>query len=181
MTILREITRQNHTEVENLPLIQELLHGRLTQPQYVSYLYELYFIYGAIERFAEFAGVLDGLTDIHRFSRIKSDLDELHPGYKHQLCIATVEYAKYLAELSSSDPNSLLAHVYVRHMGDLYGGKIISRIVPGSGSCYQFEDRPKLIKEFNAKLYEDLGSEANVAFEYFKSIFTELGIRILTE
>jgi heme oxygenase len=181
MTILREVTREKHSEVENLPLIQKLLHGELTEQQYVSYLYELYFVYGAIERFAEFAGVLDGLTDICRFHRIKKDLEELHFGYRHELCNSTIDYIRHLAELCANKPDSILAHVYVRHMGDLYGGKIIARIVPGSGNCYMFEDRPKLIKEFNAKLYEDLGEEANIAFQHFSNIFTELGIKILSK
>ena len=67
-----------------------------------------------------------------------------------------------------------MAHVYVRHMGDLYGGKIIAKLVPGSGNMYQFDDRPGLIKAFNQKLTLDLKDEALVAFDYFNEIFTDL-------
>jgi hypothetical protein len=63
-------------------------------------------------------------------------------------------------------------------MGDLYGGKLISRVVPGSGLAYQFEDRPKIIKAFNEKLTLEMGDEANVAFDWFIKIFTEMGDHI---
>jgi len=60
-------------------------------------------------------------------------------------------------------------------MGDLYGGKILARQVPGSARAYQFQDRPALIREFNQLLTPDLGDEANRAFDWFIEIFSELG------
>jgi len=179
MTILREITREKHLEVENLPLIQKLLNGELSKDQYVSYLYELYFLYGVIERCADFCGHMHEMTDIHRFNKIKMDIDELNFGYSHKLCDSSIEYSKYLMQLCNDNPKNVFAHVYVRHMGDLYGGKLISRLVPGSGNCYMFEDRPKIIKQFNSKLEESMGEEANIAFTFFIKIFTELGTKIL--
>ena len=68
----------------------------------------------------------------------------------------------------------LFAHVYVRHTGDLYGGKIIARLVPGTGRMYAFDDRPGLIKKINERLTEDLADEANLAFDYFIKIFNQL-------
>jgi hypothetical protein len=59
-------------------------------------------------------------------------------------------------------------------MGDLYGGKLMARVVPGSGRTYQFDDRPGIIKAFNEKLTIDLGDEANIAFDHFINIFTDL-------
>jgi len=31
------------------------------------------------------------------------------------------------------DPHKVMAHVYVRHMGDLSGGQMIKKKIPGAG------------------------------------------------
>jgi heme oxygenase len=59
-------------------------------------------------------------------------------------------------------------------MGDMYGGKIIAKKVPGSGKCYGFEDRPALIKALDAKLSTDIVDEALVAFDLAIEFFNEL-------
>lgn len=177
MTILAKVTYDKHREVENLPLIQKIMTGKVTKSEYTFYLYELHHIYGVLEDLAEKAGLLFGLTDVKRQEKIKQDLDELEPGYNRDIFQSTHEYTNYLKELSV-DPNRkhlLFAHIYVRHMGDLYGGKLMARVIPGSGHCYQFEDRPKLIKEFSERLSMGLADEANKAFGFFIKIFTEMG------
>lgn len=177
MTILGNVTRQKHTEVEQLPFVQKLLKGELTQEEYVSYLYELKYIYGTLESLSKACGLLDGLPDIARTEKIREDISELDETYSRELLSSTKEYLHYLNQLFI-DPEKrdlLFAHVYVRHMGDLYGGKLIARIVPGQGKAYQFEDRPALIKEFSSRLHIGLADEANVAFDWFIKIFTELG------
>jgi hypothetical protein len=59
-------------------------------------------------------------------------------------------------------------------MGDLYGGKVIAKRVPGSGRSYEFADRPSLIKAFDAKLNLGLLDEALTAFDLAGELFTEL-------
>ena len=75
----------------------------------------------------------------------------------------------------------LFAHVYVRHMGDLYGGKVIAKRVPGSGKAYEFDDRPGLIKAMDSKLSTDLVDEAILGFELSGQIFDELWEKIQNE
>jgi len=180
MTILRDITNDKHREVENLPFIQKLLNGQLTKDEYVFYLHELYSIYTTIETYAKASGLFEGLTDIERSKKIQEDLKELYPNYSRELLNSTREYIDYLTSLFVVEEkrNLIFAHVYVRHMGDLYGGKLIARTVPGEGRAYQFEDRPALIKEFNKKLYIELGDEANRAFDWFIKIFGEMGEKL---
>ena len=78
----------------------------------------------------------------------------------------------------SEHSKQLFAHVYVRHMGDLYGGKLIARRVPGTGRWYQFENRSELVKAFNERITVDLADEAQIAFDHYKNIFQELWTRI---
>jgi heme oxygenase len=176
MTILREHTNQKHREVEATPFVQYLLSGNISKEHYVAFLYEFRTIYEVIERENIRHGLLKGLEGIERAESISQDLYELSQSYFHSLMPSTIDYTNHILQLSKtkSKRHLLFAHVYVRHTGDLYGGKIIARLVPGSGRMYAFDDRPGLIKTINEKLTEDLADEANLAFDYFIKIFNEL-------
>lgn len=152
------------------------MSGNITKKDYVSFLFEFRTIYEVIERLNQKYGYLKGLEGIERAESIHDDLFELNDGYFRPLLSSSIKYLDHLNELSKdkSKRHLLFAHVYVRHMGDLYGGKLIARLVPGSGRMYQFDDRPRLIKTFNEKLTIDLADEANLAFDYYISIFDEL-------
>jgi len=180
MSILREITAEKHAAVEALPFVQHLLKGQLSESDYVIYLHEMLYVYCKIEAHATQAGLLDGMDGIKRSYSIYRDLQELRPdGYSREPLASTTAYLNYLDELLQSDSKHLLfAHVYVRHLGDLYGGKLIARNVPGSGAWYVFEDRPTLVKEFNARLSLELGDEANKAFDFIGKIFEDLWVVI---
>lgn len=176
MTILKEITNTKHREVEALPLIQSIMHGRITKEHYACYLFELANIYQVLESLAKEHGILEGLDGIERTHRLFADLNELDHKYCRDLTKSTVEYLTYLKVLAADENQRhlLLAHVYVRHMGDLYGGKLMSKVVPGSGTAYDFEDRPGIIKKLSEKLTLELGDEANLAFDFFIKIFNDL-------
>ncbi|MEY3610057.1 MAG: hypothetical protein RLZZ264_578, partial [Bacillota bacterium] len=159
MTILRDITNDKHREVESLPLVQALLHGEMTEREYLGYLYELQLIYETLESLVKAKGLINGLDGLERADLIAEDIRELDPNeeYQHEYCQSTEIYLDYLIDLFHINPQILFAHVYTRHMGDLYGGKILAKKVPGSGKAYQFEDRPGLIKKFNERLTVEMG------------------------
>lgn len=183
MTILRDYTNDKHRQVEHTPLIEYLFKGEIKKEVYVCYLFELLNIYFILEQMAKKTGALDGLQGIERTQAIRDDLSELNPLYHRDLCPATEKYIDYLKELAA-DPERkhlIMAHVYCRHMGDLYGGKMLAKLVPGNGKAYQFADRPALIKVFNEKITDDLGDEANKSFDFFINIFNELWEKIKEE
>jgi heme oxygenase len=60
----------------------------------------------------------------------------------------------------------MLAHVYVRHMGDMFGGQMLAKLLPGSNRMFQFENLPQLIANVRQKLNVSLAEEANVAFTH---------------
>jgi heme oxygenase len=70
--------------------------------------------------------------------------------------------------------DQILAHIYVRHMGDLYGGKLIARKVPGSGKVYQFENSQELINTLDAKLTMNILDEALLAFDMNGHMFDDM-------
>ena len=176
MTVLRDITNDKHREVEHTDLIKYLFKGEVKKEVYVSYMYELLHIYTVLEKLAKQTGALEGLDGIERTQAIRDDLDELNPLYERDITESTKKYLNYLEELAADDNRKhlIMAHVYCRHMGDLFGGKLLSRLAPGEGRAYQFDDRPALIKAFSAKVTIDLGDEANISFGHFINIFNDL-------
>lgn len=178
MSILREVTLEKHLAVESLPLIQHLVQGRATAQQYVVYLAEMLQIYQHLESLAAAAGLFENLPELPRAERIAQDLQELDANYQHEVTDSTARYLDYLTGLNKTQPSQLFAHVYVRHLGDLYGGKAIARCVPGSGQWYQFDNRAGLVKRFNSQLSMELADEALVAFDHYANIFSDLWKRI---
>jgi heme oxygenase len=179
MSVLREATQERHQAVESLPFVQYLLHGNITPEHYVMYLAEMLAIYQQLELLAMLEGLLDDMPELPRVNRMSEDLEELAPGYQHETTQATKDYLKYLTDLFKSDRSSeLFAHVYVRHLGDMYGGKLIARRVPGAGRWYEFDNRADLVRRFNSHLGINLAGEALVAFDWFGKIFQDLWNRI---
>ena len=88
-----------------------------------------------------------------------------------------MDYHDYLIRLGNDPERRHLvkAHMYVRHMGDLFGGQFIAKAVPGSGKFYEFDNAEELKAAIRAELTDDLGDEARVAFEWAIKIMKELG------
>ena len=177
MSILREYTNEKHRAVENTEFVQYMLHGNITADDYAVYLQQFHAIYSAIETHAEQAGMLADLPDIKRADRIRQDIEE--QGYpvlpEDQLLPAVQRWCQRIRHLyNNNQQDQIFAHVYVRHMGDMYGGKVIAKRVPGSGKSYEFDNRPGLIKAFDAKLNMGLLDEALTAFDLAGDLFEEL-------
>ena len=179
MSILRDVTQERHQAVEALPFVQYLLRGSITQEHYVIYLAEMLEVYRHLEILAALEGLLTSLPELPRVERMTADLAELAPDHAHDVTAATREYLRYLTHLfASARSGDLMAHVYVRHLGDMYGGKLIARVVPGAGRWYEFDNRADLVKRFNSQLHMGLADEALVAFDWFGRIFEDLWRRI---
>lgn len=174
---LKELTKQAHADAEQTGFAKLLLSGDITEKQYAQYLLQMLEVYMALEYCAVEQGLLDGLPDIGRTPKIARDFEELGFNPRElKVLDSTKKYIKYLIDLSN-DPerkNQIMAHLYVRHMGDLYGGQVIKKKVPGSGAFYEFKNRKNLIDKIREKLSDDLGDEANVAFEHAINIMKEL-------
>jgi heme oxygenase len=83
------------------------------------------------------------------------------------------QYAGHVMALEEKD--DLLAHIYVRHFGDMYGGQMIKKRNPGSGKMYEFENVEELKTTVRAMLHDDMADEANLCFEFAMQLFEELG------
>lgn len=166
---LKDHIKENHDKAENHPFVKVLLSGAITPQLYADYLLNQSVCYGHLEQVAKAAGLLDGIENIERWQCIKGDLSELD--CEATLYQSTLDYIKHINNL----PTHLLwAHIYARHFGDMYGGQIIKKVVPGSGTMYQFDNRQELIAKVREKLSDDLADEANKALAFSLKLFDEL-------
>jgi heme oxygenase len=182
MSILNEYTKEKHREIESHPFVQYMLRGEITKPHYAMFLQQMYILYSNLEYYSEMSQLLTGLDGIKRAEYISQDIQELNYLMKFETFPGTEKYRQRIVELYYSDKKHLLfSHVYVRHMGDMYGGKAIAKRVPGSGKMYHFENRPQLIKTFDSKLTLDLIDEALTGFDLAAEIFDDIMEKINNE
>ena len=103
----------------------------------------------------------------------------------HELCEQLEDYKpteypvvkEYMDHIMSikDDPHKLMAHIYVRHMGDLSGGQMIAKRVPGNGRFYKFKQDHDLLKEhIRSKINDDMAEEAKLCFDFATRLFKEM-------
>ena len=172
---LRELTAEKHRDAERTEFVKELLGGSITEERYATFLFNLHPIYHVLESFAMINGSMDGLDDLCRANSIYEDYLELWKDTKPpELCPTVDRYLKYIKDELAPNPDRLFAHVYVRHMGDLAGGQMIAKRVPGSGTMYKFENGEELKNKIRSKLNDTMGDEANVAFDFAISLMKDM-------
>ena len=175
MTILSPYTKKKHAEAESTDFVQYMFSGKITIPHYVTYLQQMLHIYSTLEYLGEINGLFHDMQDIKRARAIEADLREFDVEINVPALPSTEKYKNHLYKLHyNGQGKELLAHVYVRHMGDLYGGKVIAKRTPGSGFSYQFLDRPAMIEVLTSKLTMELLPEALSGFDFCIDIFNEL-------
>jgi heme oxygenase len=137
---LRADTAPLHSEAERSGLMVRLLRGNIAQTEYCRLLRSLHAIYSALEQAlarnaarADLAPVC--LPELARTAALEDDLSVLHgEGWREDIAIAesAAEYVRHIELLEASQPALLAAHSYVRHLGDLYGGQMLRRVVASS-------------------------------------------------
>lgn len=199
---LKTETRALHTSAERSAFMGVLLKGRMERRAYCALLRNLHGIYAvlepALERHAQHPAIAPVyLPALWRGPALEHDLDVLHgAGWRDDLPLqsAALDYTRRLRELGAARPALLLAHAYVRYLGDLSGGQmmggIVARTLPSPDAravaFYDFGDAEctrALTRAFrtglglvvaDAALADELVREARHAFELHARLFDEL-------
>ena len=164
---LKDLTAAKHAEAESTPFMKAVFARTLPLSLWADWTYQKSLFYGAIEGAAGANGLLRDLPDLRRAFYLYQDFDEMwdkdrpRPNFRP----IVVDYYNYLLSISK-DPNKIMAHLYTWHMGDMFGGQMIKKIVPGSHRNLEFTDAKTLITNIRAKLDDSMGDEANVAFDW---------------
>ncbi|QDZ39322.1 heme oxygenase (biliverdin-producing) [Euhalothece natronophila Z-M001] len=202
---LREGTKKAHTASENTAFMKCFLKGVMEKKPYAKLMADLYFVYSTLE--AEIYRHRDHpvvgkiyFPELERKEKLQQDLayffgenwqDKIAPSPAGKV------YVDRIKEVSETQPESLIAHSYVRYLGDLSGGQGLRKIArsamdlpadQGTG-LHEFDalPTPEAKKEFKAKYRQALDSiavnqdtldaiisEANYVFKLNRDVFHEL-------
>ncbi|WP_019507503.1 heme oxygenase (biliverdin-producing) [Pleurocapsa sp. PCC 7319] len=135
---LREGTKQSHTLAENTAYMKCFLKGMVAREPFRKLLSNLYFVYSALEaellchRYHPILGKIY-FPQLDRKAHLEEDLayyygnnwrDKITPSE------AGMDYVARLHQIPNIDePALLVAHGYVRYLGDLSGGQALKNIV----------------------------------------------------
>lgn len=164
---LKELTLDKHAEAEATPFMKAVFAKTLPFDLWVDWTLQKSLFYGTIEDAAGATGLLDDLPDLRRELYLTLDYNEMNENNppRHTYRPIVLEYDAYLLSISN-DPHKIMAHLYTWHMGDMFGGQMIKKIVPGAHRNLEFADARTLMTNIRAKLDDSMGDEANVAFDW---------------
>jgi heme oxygenase len=161
---LKDLTKDKHTEAERTPFMHATIKGQISKELWADYTYNKMLVYGAIETKARSEGLLDDLSGIDRAYALYQDAKEMTSGDFPKFRQAAIDYHRYILDLPEG---KVAAHLYVWHMGDLFGGQMIKKILADfPHRNLEFKDVDGLKTAIRAKLDDSLGDEANVAFDW---------------
>ncbi|MBB4854069.1 heme oxygenase [Mycobacteroides chelonae] len=184
---MRDGSRTEHDAAEQSPFVSELLAGRVNPQGYVDYLLRLRVVYTAIEEAVHahrddplIAAVYD--PALERRDALDADLEHWGPGTTRDVDSPAAQ--TYQDRISGADwSGALLAHHYVRYLGDLSGGQVIGRIIDrafgldGAGlSFYNFPMQPKPYKDAYRARLNELGLDARQTAQIVDEVKTAFGL-----
>jgi heme oxygenase len=201
---LRDATAAAHTAAETQPFVTAMLAGHLDADAVVDLLAAQWVVYTALEQALDACAhpALVPFVDprLARVPALERDLAH-HEGvaWRERVTARLVPAASAYAEdvrAHADDPRCLLAHHYVRYLGDLSGGQVIASLVrrhygvPEEGlSFYSFPGiRPKPYKDAYRQRLDDVAFDAAErarvvahacgAFALSRAVFVDLDSRL---
>ena len=197
---LREATRDAHRRAERSGIMRRLLAGEVERWRYARLLRALHGVYAALEsgldRHAGDPRVAPAADDrLRRAPALAADLRRLHGDGWPALAVAAEgrAYVRHLERLADREPLLLVAHAYVRYLGDLAGGQLLRRLVGRSvaggfvpTAAYEFPaiaEPAAFVADYRARLdglpvdagtADAIVGEAVAAFERHVRLFEEL-------
>ena len=197
---LREATGAAHTAAERTAFVKHLFKGTLPRDGYVGLIRALHPVYVALEAAmgahkddAAVGMVYD--PTLNRAASLEQDLEFFAGKDWRSIPVvkAASDYAAHLTDLGTRMPRGLVAHAYVRYLGDLSGGQMMGRSVAktyeageAGTNFYNFREISDVNGRKNtyraaltalplsAKEQDEVVQEAIIGFDYAKRMFEDL-------
>ena len=174
---LKELTLENHRNAERQDFVKILMSGKIHPDFYATYLFNQFVKYHLLETIGMTNGCFDNMADVRRAKAIEQDFAELwmHDDPPKTLP-STDEYVLHMKQ-HISNPHAIMAHIYVHHMGDLSGGQMIAKRVPGSTKFYQFDEDVDVLKDkIRTRLDDSMAEEAKICFNFATELFKQMTV-----
>lgn len=162
---LKEITKDKHTAAEKTKFMKAVFTKRMPLSIWADFTYQKSNFYASIETVARDAKLTWDCLEVERALKLYHDAKEMSKGEWPKLRPVTIEYSRYLLDLVGQ-PDKIMAHFYVWHMGDLHGGQMIKKTVGAPHRSLDFDDIEGLKEKIRSKLDDSMGDEALVAFDW---------------
>ncbi|WKD58004.1 Heme oxygenase [Corynebacterium capitovis DSM 44611] len=169
---LRDGTREAHESAENSTFMSDLIGGKLSPQDVVNLTAQYWFIYTALEDAvvrasgdAAVAAIAD--RRLERTGALARDLEAMVGRDWFDEIEATPATETYVDTLNALDPQdtpTVIAHHYVRYLGDIAGGQVVARCLSSEygfeSACLNFYDFSAIgkIPPFRARYREALDS-----------------------
>ena len=134
--LLKQKTSSIHQELESSTFVQQLFTGKLSSTEYYTYIKSLYDVYILLEEKILFDKETKFIRPIYfpelsRVSTIHKDINYLESIIDHsKIYNYTLDSVRaYLKLIANASSHQLIAHCYVRYMGDLSGGQMLKKVV----------------------------------------------------
>lgn len=179
-------TAKLHRRAERSGAVANILRGKASERLYGLYLRNLLPAYGALETGLEkhraepaFSRIAD--PALWRRDAIEEDLAALFGSrWEHRLplIVQGQDYAARIGKAASGDGSLLIAHAYVRYLGDLSGGQILAKVLercfelPRAG--LKFHDFPEIedLNDYKTAFRANLDKSAS-HFDCHEAILSE--------
>lgn len=204
-TELREGTKHSHTLAENTAFMKCFLKGIVDREAFRKLVANLYLVYDALE--TGMRANLDNpvvkaiyFPELERKANLEADLAYYYgDNWREQIPVldAGKTYVDRINQIAANHPELLVAHAYVRYMGDLSGGQSLKKIIraalnlpenegtglhdfdafptPEDRRNFKFKYRDALNElSVNPVLAAEIVEEANYAFRLNRDVVHEL-------
>lgn len=169
MIDIRNKTNVLHKAAESSGFTKKLLNKEALKESYIEYIYNLYFVYEAIEhnldKLENNESVKPFVTnEIYRSTEIKKDIEALNKDNGIEKLASTIAYVDRINSIVEKNPKYIIAHAYTRFLADLFGGRIFYSILKDH---YGLEDN-----SLNYYIYKDLKDMRAYVMNYHNMLNT---------
>ena len=179
---IKELVWEEHRNAERQEFVKTLMSGTINKELYATYLFNQLQCYAELEKWGNHNGLFRDTTNLPRAEYLHRDYLKLWTdvGMPPEITESTKKYVEHIKTITD-EPEKLYAHIYVRHMGDLSGGQMISKKVPVK-RYYDFgpnaKEYKRVVKETinnYLNVYEkNVVVEAKLCFNYATRLFKEM-------
>lgn len=162
---LKEAVNDVHRAAERTDLAQMMIRGEFDVPIYYQFIYNMREVYAAIER-----RLPDLPSNIKRVDHYDNDIRAMD--FLNGQVVPSV--AHYVSYIESLDLKDVWAHTYVHYLGNMYGGQLLKKRMPGPATHLDFENTDELIAYIRSQIADIRHQEAIVSFDWTIRIYDEL-------